>query len=155
MRHAPFGPRGCGSMMSLFVFFLCFSAKNSAGEDNNGGTTSYLLYSANPGEGFNLRRDVYMRAATLIKDLHSKGEGHWVLVLLPWPRLYHWRSDGVKQVDVKWEAFFDLSKLKEYVPVIEFDEYIKREGRSVEEVAITYLPNFDAHCMVGIIAGTY
>ncbi len=34
---------------------------------------NYLLYSVNLGEGFNLRRDVHMRAATLVKELRDSG----------------------------------------------------------------------------------
>lgn len=33
----------------------------------------YLLYEINFGEGFNLRRDVYMRVASLVKHLRKKG----------------------------------------------------------------------------------
>ena len=75
-----------------------------------------------------------MRAATLVEELNSKGAGHWVLVLLPWPRLYHWRSSGVQQRNRKWEEFFELRRLNEYVPTIEFDEYVTQEGYQVEKV---------------------
>ena len=104
--------------------------------DAGEGTTRYLLYSVNPGEGFNLRRDVYMRAATLVKTLRSRGggENNWVLVLPPWPRLYHWRSNDVQQQNVKWAKFFDVQSLSEYVPVMEFDDYVKQEGTALEEV---------------------
>lgn len=95
------------------------------------GGTHYLLYSVNPGEGFNLRRDVYMRAAALVNELRGKED--WVLVLPPWPRLPHWRGD-YREDNLKWEKFFDLSSLNEYVPVIEFDDYLEKEGRSINEV---------------------
>ena len=39
---------------------------------------SYLFYDVNPGEGFNLRRDVYMRIAVLVKHLNVNG--NWILV---------------------------------------------------------------------------
>ncbi|CAB1347090.1 unnamed protein product [Coregonus sp. 'balchen'] len=42
----------------------------------------YLLYDVNPPEGFNLRRDVYIRMASLVKTLRRHGD--WVLVLPPW-----------------------------------------------------------------------
>lgn len=76
-----------------------------------------------------------MRAATLVKTLRSmEGGGNWILVLPPWPHLYHWRSREVKQDSVRWERFFDVPSLNEYVPVIEFDDYVKQEGTNFEEV---------------------
>lgn len=74
-----------------------------------------------------------MRAAILAKDLRSSGED-WVLVLPPWPRLYHWKSRAVNQMNVRWEVFFHLPSLNEYVPAIEFHDYTKRVGKSIEEV---------------------
>ena len=41
---------------------------------------SYLMYDLNPQEGFNLRRDVYIRIAVFIKRLQQLG--NWVLVNL-------------------------------------------------------------------------
>lgn len=32
----------------------------------------YIIYSVNPGEGFNLRRDVYMRVANIVRQLREK-----------------------------------------------------------------------------------
>lgn len=45
---------------------------------SNGKLGRYLLYDINPGEGFNLRRDVYMRIASLVKNLRKHGD--WTLV---------------------------------------------------------------------------
>lgn len=98
--------------------------------------TRYLLYSVNPGEGFNLRRDVYMRAATLVKELRKKED--WALVLPPWPHLAHWRTKYL-QDNLKWEKFFDLPSLNDYVPVIEFDDYLNKEGRSIDEVGTNWM----------------
>ena len=102
----------------------------SAAEAGNGGTR-YLLYSVNPGEGFNLRRDVHMRAATLVKKLREKED--WILVLPPWPHLYHWRT-SFPQANLPWEKFFDLESLNAYVPSIEFQEYLRREGNVIDGV---------------------
>ena len=99
--------------------------------EEGSGRTRYLLYSVNFGEGFNLRRDVHLRAATLVKKLRETED--WVLVLPPWPRLHHWKSK-LKQNNVPWERFFDLPSLNEYVPSIEFNEYLKREGHVINEV---------------------
>ena len=92
------------------------------------GKTRYLLYSVNPGEGFNLRRDVHVRVANLVKELRKKED--WILVLPPWPHLYHWKSH-FDQNNLPWGMFFDVSSLNKYVPSIEFitfDEYLQKVG---------------------------
>nr|XP_054750001.1 LOW QUALITY PROTEIN: GDP-fucose protein O-fucosyltransferase 2-like [Lytechinus pictus] len=86
----------------------------------------FLLYDVNPGEGFNLRRDVYMRIANLVKRLQEKD--NWVLVLPPWGRLYHWKSRNMQQIRIPWSTFFDVESLNHHVPVIEFEDYIKING---------------------------
>ena len=43
-------------------------------------SSRYLFYDVNPGEGFNLRRDVFMRVAVLVKKLNDLGVGRFVLV---------------------------------------------------------------------------
>lgn len=46
---------------------------------------SYILYDVNPPEGFNLRRDVYIRIAVFLNKLVKKDkEFQWQLVLPPW-----------------------------------------------------------------------
>lgn len=46
---------------------------------------SYILYDVNPPEGFNLRRDVYVRIAVFLKRLaNGNKEFRWHLVLPPW-----------------------------------------------------------------------
>lgn len=82
----------------------------------------YLLYNVNPGEGFNLRRDVYIRVANLVKLLND--DEPWVLVLPPWGRIYHWQSREISQVKLPWSLFFDIESLRRHVPVIEFEEYL-------------------------------
>jgi len=83
----------------------------------------YLLYEVNPGEGFNLRRDVYMRIANLVKVLNDDASSWWTLVLPPWSRLYHWRSN-VPQQQIPWETFFDIDSLSRHVPVMEFVDFL-------------------------------
>lgn len=53
--------------MKFFVLFLIASVICE-----NQKPRRYLLYDTNPGEGFNLRRDVYMRVANLVNDLRYK-----------------------------------------------------------------------------------
>ncbi|XP_078234620.1 GDP-fucose protein O-fucosyltransferase 2 isoform X2 [Pogona vitticeps] len=86
----------------------------------------YLLYDVNPPEGFNLRRDVYIRIASLIKTL-LKNEA-WVLVLPPWGRLYHWQSPDIHQIRIPWSEFFDVPGLSKNIPVIEYEQFIAESG---------------------------
>ncbi|GFN98351.1 GDP-fucose protein o-fucosyltransferase 2 [Plakobranchus ocellatus] len=100
----------------------------------------YLLYDVNPGEGFNLRRDVYMRIAVLVQNLNK--DGPWILVLPPWSRLYHWRSRDVgSQERIPWSTFFDLTSLTEFVPVIEFHEFLELSKEPIIE-EVYYLQNY-------------
>uniref|UniRef100_A0A3B3UA81 GDP-fucose protein O-fucosyltransferase 2 n=1 Tax=Poecilia latipinna TaxID=48699 RepID=A0A3B3UA81_9TELE len=87
----------------------------------------YLLYDVNPPEGFNLRRDVYIRMASLVKTLRKEGDD-WVLVLPPWGRLYHWQSPDIHQIRIPWGEFFSLTSLQANVPVIEYEEFIAENG---------------------------
>ncbi|CAI9589584.1 unnamed protein product [Staurois parvus] len=86
----------------------------------------YLLYDVNPPEGFNLRRDVYIRMASLIKTLRKSSE--WVLVLPPWGRLYHWQSPDIHQIRIPWAEFFDLDSLNKNIPVIEYEDFLAESG---------------------------
>jgi len=83
----------------------------------------YLLYEVNPGEGFNLRRDVYVRIANLVRVLNDDLKSWWTLVLPPWSRQYHWRSNVLQQ-QIQWATFFDIDSLSRHVPVMEFVEFI-------------------------------
>ena len=76
-----------------------------------------------------------MRAASLAKRLREKDKvSDWVLVLPPWPHLYHWRTRKLRQEGWPWERFFDVESLSEYIPSIEFDEFLKKEGHTMHEV---------------------
>ncbi|XP_056670534.1 GDP-fucose protein O-fucosyltransferase 2 isoform X1 [Monodelphis domestica] len=86
----------------------------------------YLLYDVNPPEGFNLRRDVYIRVASLLKTLLRTEP--WVLVLPPWGRLYHWQSPDIRQVRIPWADFFDLPSLGKNIPVLEYEQFMAESG---------------------------
>ena len=126
------------------------------------------------GEGFNLRRDVFMRVAVFVKNLNMKSNDfHYTLVLPPWGRLYHWQSrhlgEQVRYVSVyhicmssvayfeiltinkyrifvvtfsriPWSQFFDTDSINRFVPVIELEEYLKKEGSIIDTVY--YLQNY-------------
>ncbi|XP_012289250.1 GDP-fucose protein O-fucosyltransferase 2 isoform X2 [Orussus abietinus] len=87
----------------------------------------YILYDVNPPEGFNLRRDVYIRAAVFVKDLAEQdNEFDWQLVLPPWEKLYHWKSrDLGSQLQIPWGTFFDIESLRKFAPVIEMYDFLK------------------------------
>lgn len=91
------------------------------------------LYDVNPVEGFNLRRDVYIRMAAFVKSLrkHRKYRNAF-LVLPPFYQLYHWnivttnryRSNDINRDEIVfWNHFFDLESMKQYTQVIDIWEY--------------------------------
>ncbi|GAB6023106.1 GDP-fucose protein O-fucosyltransferase 2 [Chamberlinius hualienensis] len=86
----------------------------------------YLFYEVNPGEGFNLRRDVYIRIANLVRKLRNEGDD-WVLVLPPWGPLYHWKTKwpDFRQIQIPWSHFFNLESLNSFIPVIELTDFLK------------------------------
>lgn len=107
------------------------------GDDSSSPNKRYLLYDCNPGEGFNLRRDVYIRMANLAKDLRKdKPDQDWVLVLPPWGRIrYHWQERGTEQSKIPWKKFFNVESLSLHVPVMEFEDYVEEIGEpKVDEV---------------------
>lgn len=121
--------------MELLLLFV-LTGLLSCPAQGGGGSTRYLLYTVNSGEGFNLRRDVHMRAATLVKALIDRTGEDWTLVLPPWPLLPHWKTDGKKgkRMNLKWELFFDLSSLSEYVPSMELEDFLLKEGNKIGTV---------------------
>lgn len=103
-------------------------------------TTFYLLYDINPGEGFNLRRDVYVRMANLVRQLreHSSSDKNWILVLPPWGPLYHWFSYDLQRTKLGWDSFFDISSLSRFVPVIEFEQFIQLSSSNLVTISYVY-----------------
>ncbi|XP_063237692.1 GDP-fucose protein O-fucosyltransferase 2 isoform X3 [Bacillus rossius redtenbacheri] len=97
----------------------------------------YILYDVNPPEGFNLRRDVYMRIARFVRKLSGE-DGSWKLVLPPWTKLYHWQSADVgKQSQLPWRLFFDVASLQKFAPVVEMDEFLKEyDSTTIDEVFV-------------------
>jgi peptide-O-fucosyltransferase len=73
-----------------------------------------LLYRVNPAEGFNLRRDAFLRAALLVRRLGPQ----WTLVLPPFLPTPHWRNaDGGA---LPWSTFFAVERIAAVVPVVEW-----------------------------------
>ncbi|VDN06545.1 unnamed protein product [Thelazia callipaeda] len=73
----------------------------------------FIIYDINYGEGFNLRRDVFMRIASTVRILRENGH-NYALVLPPWGGLYHWRRSHFK---VPWSKFFHIRSINELVPL--------------------------------------
>ncbi|XP_040172562.1 GDP-fucose protein O-fucosyltransferase 2 isoform X2 [Anopheles arabiensis] len=90
----------------------------------------YLLYDVNPSEGFNLRRDVYIRLAVFVQFLRTqRGYRRTRLVLPPWSSLVHWRSGNIDQQQLLWGNFFDLPSMRLYTDVLDMDEFFAEYGR--------------------------
>ncbi|XP_063984607.1 GDP-fucose protein O-fucosyltransferase 2 isoform X2 [Diachasmimorpha longicaudata] len=87
----------------------------------------YILYDVNPPEGFNLRRDVYVRMAVFIHNLNQADKIYqWNLVLPPWDHLYHWRSHDIgEQSGIPWGVFYDVPSLMRFIPVLEMHQFFK------------------------------
>lgn len=112
----------------------CDDALRLAGITGNNATPVYLFYDVNSSEGFNLRRDVYIRLVVFLKWLRKQPNyENSLLVLPPFYQLYHWQlSSGARALNkrsnihdhaVFWNHFFDLPSLKRYTAVIDIWEY--------------------------------
>ena len=87
----------------------------------------YILYDINPGEGFNLRRDVFVRIAVMVKKMNeNSSKFSYTLVLPPWGPLYHWQTRSLgDQTKIPWKNFFDVDSISRYVPCLDFEDYLK------------------------------
>ncbi|KAJ0169771.1 hypothetical protein K1T71_014377 [Dendrolimus kikuchii] len=105
----------------------------------------YIFYDVNPPEGFNLRRDVYMRFAIMLTEAHKRGKiKDWSLVLPPWYNLYHWKSSSHKSKPAPWGHFFDINSLKSYAPVVEMYElFSNMTSKSLIIDTLYVLQNFE------------
>jgi peptide-O-fucosyltransferase len=102
--------------------------------DRHPGGPLYILYDVNPVEGFNLRRDVYIRFSVFLKALKQRPNyENAKLVLPPFTNLYHWRSQDVEQEQVFWNHFFDLDSLKLFTDVIDIFEFFDEVKRVPEK----------------------
>lgn len=85
------------------------------------------MYDVNPVEGFNLRRDVFIRIVVWFKKLklnESRGNHEFTLVMPPFSNLYHWRSRDLDQSKIFWRTFFDLESVRLYTNrILDFDEF--------------------------------
>lgn len=83
------------------------------------------MYDVNPPEGFNLRRDVYLRYAIFAHKLsksHVENLKKFKLVLPPWSYLYHWRYSDEPE-HIPWSYYFDIKSLQSFAPVIDMHTF--------------------------------
>lgn len=106
--------------------------------------TKFLYYDVNLSEGFNLRRDVYMRFAIMLTTAHKRGEKlDWTLILPPWYNLYHWKANTGRRL-FPWSLYFDIKSMKQYARVVELHELYDRTAPKVLRLDRVYvLQNFE------------
>lgn len=132
-------PKSC-DIHDIFFINLCYDADKVPHRSRN----FYILYDVNPVEGFNLRRDVYLRMATFVYSLRStKRYKNTKLVLPPFWNMYHWRSKNLEQERVPWSKFFDLDAMREFTEVLDFPEFLVEIGRQVVIDEVYRLQPFD------------
>jgi peptide-O-fucosyltransferase len=104
----------------------------------------YIFYDVNFFEGFNLRRDVYIRVACFVKKLKQLlPQFNWFLILPPWPHLRHWRNQNFEQSQLAWSNFFNLTSLNTFINVLEIDQFLKIKNSSTVTIdRVFYLQNF-------------
>ncbi|XP_025413684.1 GDP-fucose protein O-fucosyltransferase 2 isoform X1 [Sipha flava] len=127
----------------LFRCSMCSDLKNHLSDEGESFVSHsvfdtlprFVLYDVNKPEGFNLRRDVFIRMASFIHYLNKKSKYQWILVLPPWHRLYHWRSTNIMQDHLPWSLFFNVESIKKTTPVVELHEFFQ----------INKLRSLDAH----------
>ena len=120
----------------------------------------FILYSINPAEGFNLRRDVYLRMAIFLKNLRqAKGYSNAHLVLPVFHHLYHWKSH-FRQTNIFWNHFFDIDSLKLYTNVLDmwefFDIVRQQHHQKIVEISEVYLlQHFEAMFESGVFVDKF
>lgn len=99
-----------------------------------------LFYEINPAEGFNLRRDVYMRFAILLAEARKRVVNtNWHIVLPPWHALYHWKTESYKDPPKPWNMFFNIPSLSTFVPVMELHQLMQNTGRYGLKIDTVYI----------------
>jgi len=86
-----------------------------------------------------------MRIANLVKVLNDDQRSWWTLVLPPWSRLYHWRSNIIQQ-QIPWATFFDLDSLSRHVPVMEFVDFLNGIFSELIVICICLLVTWVTYC---------
>lgn len=98
-----------------------------------------MLYDVNPQEGFNLRRDVYLRFAIMLSEALKSNKKGWHLVLPPWEKLYHWKTETPGSSPTFWNAFFDIKSLNSFVPVLDIYEAFEKNNKNPLQIDTLYI----------------
>ncbi|RZF37542.1 hypothetical protein LSTR_LSTR008580 [Laodelphax striatellus] len=121
----------------IFLTLIAVIVENSSGQfcskdgecsEESSLLPRFILYDVNRPEGFNLRRDVYMRLAIFIREYAKTFHQDVHLVLPPWHSLYHWQSPEEEVGSQKllfWDNFFDVPSMKAFAPVIKMHEFLE------------------------------
>ncbi|CAG9821026.1 unnamed protein product [Phaedon cochleariae] len=123
------------------IVFICSNAENFCqknSEQCGDEPDRFLLYDVNRPEGFNLRRDVYMRFAVLAHNMQQSANiflNKFKLVLPPWSYLVHWDNSGEPEY-IPWGLYFDLRSLQMFAPVIEMHEFFNKYPRKYSKLKI-------------------
>ena len=95
---------------------------------------SYLIYTVGAGEGFNLQRNVFLRALSVLRSLPADVAARWSLVLSPFANAIHWEDRGIRP----WRDFFDVGELRTLTPpggFVELDAFLKKAAAAAAVVA--------------------
>lgn len=115
--------QSCDNKEIFVIQRICVDEKLNKPNKTSIDNAVFILYSVNPVEGFNLRRDVYLRMAIFLKQLRLvKGFSNAYLVLPSFHHLYHWKSN-FRQSNMFWNHFFDLESLKRYTEILDMWEF--------------------------------
>lgn len=129
--------QSCDNKEIFVIQRICVDEKLNQPTKTSIDNAVFILYSVNPVEGFNLRRDVYLRMATFLKQLRLVKEySNAILVLPAFHHLYHWKSN-FRQSNMFWNHFFDLESLKRYTKILdmwEFFDILQSNGRHQVEI---------------------
>lgn len=108
-----------------------------------------LLYDITPQEGFNLRRDVYVRMAVFARHMQKSGAIGWHdvrLVVPPFRQMPHWQNADDNNDELMrphyWTKFFDLQQIAAYAPVLDAWEYYAEQQRRPTPVHFVQLINY-------------
>lgn len=129
--------QSCDSKEIFVIKRICWADELGESTKTSIEDAVFILYSVNPVEGFNLRRDVYLRMATFLKQLRQvEGFSNAHLVLPAFHHLYHWKSN-FRQSNMFWNHFFDLESLKRYTEILdmwEFFSILQSHGKHQVEI---------------------
>ncbi|CAG9856545.1 unnamed protein product [Phyllotreta striolata] len=127
------------TILFVLIYFcdasdVCYQKGGNCLDDNK----RYLFYEVNRPEGFNLRRDVYLRFAMLARKMKESNDeklNNIQLVLPPWSNLVHWKYTD-KPEHIPWGYYFDVDSLKKFAPVVEMYEFFANYPNKYSKVEI-------------------